>query len=67
MRTDVFIVVTCDRCDGTTGVPLIATANGTYTDRGVTGELRLQGWTTDGSADYCEECSAERRTESEDA
>lgn len=57
MRSDAYIMVTCDGCDDVVEVQLVATARGGYDDRNVNGELEAQGWTVDGDRDLCEACT----------
>ena len=59
MRSDAYITVTCDGCGVEEQIQITATARG-YDDRNVAGELRCQGWITDGDADYCNACKGER-------
>lgn len=65
MRSDAYITVTCDGCGGEEQIQLTATARG-YDERHVDNELRSMGWTTDGNADYCVDCSAEREDKNEE-
>lgn len=60
MRSDAFILVTCDGCGGEIEIQLVATARGGYDDRNVDGELADQGWSTSGNMDFCDECTNEQ-------
>lgn len=56
-RTDAFIRVVCDQCEVEMEVELTALAGGGWDERNVKGQLRRDGWTTDGDTELCDECS----------
>ena len=58
MRSDAFIIVTCDMCHCEEQVQLTATAGG-YDERHVDAELRRMGWDTSDGMDVCPECQNE--------
>jgi hypothetical protein len=60
MRSDAFIVVTCDQCRGAVEIQLTTTARG-YDERNIDDELTSLGWSVEGDQDLCEECKKDDR------
>ena len=55
MRSNAYIIVSCDTCDNSTEVQLTATTSG-WDDRGMNRKLQQEGWTTGENGDSCDEC-----------
>lgn len=67
MRSNAFIVVTCDGCGEDVEIQLTALArSGSYDERNVSRQLKSMGWTNNGDEDYCESCSEERKSEEDE-
>ena len=60
MRSDAYILVTCDICKCSEEIQLTATARGGYDERDVDAQLQNMGWDISDGMDVCAECIAEQ-------
>jgi len=63
MRSNAYIIVTCDNCGEYIEVFLTPIARSGYDDRGVDTWLVAQGWRVDDGEDICESCVEEEEEE----
>ena len=54
MRSDAYIIITCDNCGYEVHITLTPLASGAYDERHVDMELERLGWNVDN--DLCEDC-----------
>ena len=67
MRSDAYVIVTCDRCGTEEQIQLTALAHsGSWGERNVSAALDLLGWVTDGDKDICDTCNEEPEEDGEE-
>lgn len=59
MKSDAYIIVTCDSCRTSLEIELTALASRGWDDRNVNTELAREGWECAEGRDICPECREE--------